>query len=145
MRDFLLDRQQIRSLVVNDKTMINRYAGEIHINPVRILRNDDFNNDGQIKNINGTIELAMELNQQIGIRLQMILGWLKKGSGSSAQFHFAEGGYISVRGLSDTELKELSAKGMIELFDFATDKSWVKKHGQHFGLIWENGRAVDIS
>jgi phage-related protein len=125
--------------------MINRYAGEIHINPVRILRNDDFNNDGQIKNINGTIELAIELNHQIGIRLQMILGWLKKGSSSSAQFHFAEGGYISVRGLSDTELKELAAKGMIELFDFATDKHWVKKHGQHFGLIWENGRAVDIS
>ena len=125
--------------------MINRYAGEIHINPVRILRNDDFNNDGQIKNINGTIELAMELNHQIGIRLQMILGWLKKGSSSSAQFHFAEGGYISVRGLSDTELNELAAKGMIELFDFATDKHWVKKHGQHFGLIWENGRAVDIS
>lgn len=145
MRVFLLDRQQIRSLVVNDKTMINRYAGEIHINPVRILRNDDFNNDGQIKNINGTIELAIELNHQIGIRLQMILGWLKKGSSSSAQFHFAEGGYISVRGLSDTELKELAAKGMIELFDFATDKHWVKKHGQHFGLIWENGRAVDIS
>jgi len=145
VRVFLLDRQQIRSLVVNDKTMINRYAGEIHINPVRILRNDDFNNDGQIKNINGTIELAIELNHQIGIRLQMILGWLKKGSSSSAQFHFAEGGYISVRGLSDTELKELAAKGMIELFDFATDKHWVKKHGQHFGLIWENGRAVDIS
>lgn len=125
--------------------MINRFAGEIHINPVRILRHDDFNNDGQIKDIQGTIQLAIDLNQQISVRLQQILAWLKKGSSSAVQFHFAEGGYISLHGPSDAQLKELSAKGMIELFDFATDKSWVKKHGQHFGLIWENGQAVSVS
>ncbi|MCX8490794.1 MAG: hypothetical protein ORN54_06970 [Cyclobacteriaceae bacterium] len=125
--------------------MVNRFAGEIHINPVRVLRNDDFNNDGQIKDIHSTIQWAIDLNLQIGARLQQVLAWLKKGSNSTVQFHFAEGGYISLTGLSDAQLKELSAKGMIELFDFATDKSWVKKHGQLFGLIWENGQAIPVS
>jgi hypothetical protein len=124
--------------------MINRYAGEIHINPVRILRNDDFNNDGHIKNIEDTIQTAIELNQQIGARLQQILTWLKKGGGAAVHFHFTDAGYVSLQGLTDAQLKELSAKGMIELFDFAKDKNWVKKYGQQFGLIWENGVAVSI-
>ena len=123
--------------------MINRYAGEIHINPVRTLRNDDFNNDGHIKDIEATLAQALELNQKISTRLQLIQDWLKK-SNAAIQFHFTDAGYISMKGLSDVQLKELSAKGMIELFDFATDKSWVKKYGQQFGLIWENGRAVEL-
>lgn len=125
--------------------MINRYAGEIHINPMRVLRGDDFNNDGKIKDIQATIKWAIELNQQMGVRLQQVFDWLKKGGGSSVQFQFAEGGYISVSGLSDAQLKELSARGMIELFDYATDKDWVKKHGHLFGLVWENGRAVSMN
>ena len=35
--------------------MINRYAAEIHINPIRFLRNDDFNNDGHIEDIKNTV------------------------------------------------------------------------------------------
>ena len=125
--------------------MINRYAGEIHINPIRILRNDDFNNDGQIKDIHATIKEAMELNQKISSRLQELSLWLKKKNfPSSLQFQFAEGGYISIKGLPDHQLKELAAAGIIELFDFATDKDWVKKYGAQFGLVWENGRSVEI-
>jgi hypothetical protein len=125
--------------------MINRYAGEIHINPIRILRNDDFNNDGQIKDIEATLKEAIELNQKIAARLQKLTIWLnKKNFPSSIQFKFAEGGYISLKGLPDHQLQELAAQGMIELFDFATDKDWVKKYGQQFGLIWENGRSVEI-
>jgi hypothetical protein len=116
--------------------MINRYAGEIHINPIRVLRNDDFNNDGQIKDIEATL---------IAKRLQQLMTWLnKKNFPSSIQFQFAEGGYISLKGLPDHQLQELAAQGMIELFDFAEDKDWVKKYGQQFGLIWENGRSVEI-
>ena len=125
--------------------MINRYAGEIHINPIRILRNDDFNNDGQIKDIEATLKEAIELNQKIAVRLQQLMSWLsKKKFPSSIQFQFAEGGYISLKGLPDHQLKELAAQGMIELFDFAKDKDWVKKYGSQFGLIWENGRSVEI-
>jgi hypothetical protein len=125
--------------------MINRYAGEIHINPIRILRNDDFNNDGQIKDIEATLKEAMELNQKISSRLQELTHWLKKKNfPTSLQFQFAEGGYISIKGLPDHQLQELAAQGMIELFDFATDKDWVKKYGAQFGLIWENGRSVEI-
>jgi hypothetical protein len=125
--------------------MINRYAGEIHINPIRILRNDDFNNDGQIKDIEATLKEAIELNQKIAAHLQQLMAWLnKKKFPSSIQFQFAEGGYISLKGLPDQQLQELASLGMIELFDFATDKDWVKKYGQQFGLIWENGRSVEI-
>ena len=126
--------------------MINRYAGEIHINPIRVLRNDDFNNDGQIKDIEATLNETIELNQKIAKRLQQLMSWLhKKNFPSSLQFQFAEGGYISLKGLPDHQLQELAAQGMIELFDFATDKDWVKKNGAQFGLIWENGRSVDIN
>lgn len=125
--------------------MINRYSGEIHINPMRILRNDDFNNDGQIKNIEVTLKEAIALNQKISERLQRLLEWLEKGNASGGvQFHFADGGYISVKGLSDAQLLQLSSKGLIELFDYATSKEWVKKYGPKFGLIWEDGRAVEI-
>jgi|SRR6185295_6899678 len=125
--------------------MINRYAGEIHINPIRSLRNDDFNNDGQIKDINATLKDALELNQKITERLQRLKAWLdKRNFPSSIQFQFAEGGYISLKGLPDQQLQELATQGMIELFDFATDKDWVKKYGSQFGLIWENGRSVEI-
>jgi len=124
--------------------MVNRYAGEIHINPVRILRQDDFNNDGHIKDIESTLAQAQELNQKISEQLQLIRQWLKKSNAANLQFHFTDAGYISVKGLSDSQLKELAAKGMIELFDFAREKGWVKKYGQQFGLIWEEGRAVEI-
>src|SRR5882724_7095254 len=124
--------------------MVNRYEGEIHINPIRVLRNDDFNNDGRIPDINTMLNQAIELNQKIAHRLQAIKALVDAKKISGAQFHFAEGGYISMKGLADAQLKELASKGLIELFDFATDKIWVKKHGPQFGLIWENGRAVEI-
>lgn len=124
--------------------MVNRYEGEIHINPIRILRNDDYNNDGDIKNIRATLDQAIELNQKISKRLVAIKSWLDEKKYSGIQFWFAEGGYIGIRGLSDAQLKELAAQGHIELFDYATDKDWVKKYGPQFGLIWENGRAVEI-
>ncbi len=125
--------------------MTNRYAGEIHINPIRILRNDDFNNDGQIKDIEQTLRQTIHLSEEIATRLQQLHQWLvKENIFSSVQFRFAEGGYISVSGLSDQQLKLLASKKLIELFDFATDKEWVKKHGHQFGLIWEDGRAVEL-
>jgi hypothetical protein len=62
--------------------MVNRYAGEIHINPIRILRGDDFNNDGHIKDIEATLEEALELNQEINDRLEKLLTWLEKGNAS---------------------------------------------------------------
>lgn len=125
--------------------MINRYTGEIHINPIRILRNDDFNNDGHIKDIQQTLKQTIQLNQEITARLQQLHQWLSKENiFSSVQFRFAEGGYISISGLSDEQLKSLASKKLVELFDFATDKEWVKKHGHKFGLIWENGRAVEL-
>jgi len=124
--------------------MMNRYAGEIHINPMRVLRNDDFNNDGHIKDIEATLKETIELNQKINNRLQILKTWLEKGNGSGSQFHFADAGYISVKGLSDSQLQQLASRGLIELFDYATDRDWVKKHGAQFGLIWEGGRAVEI-
>jgi len=125
--------------------MTNRYAGEIHINPIRVLRNDDFNNDGQIKDINATLKEAIEVNNGIAERLQKLQAWLsKRNFPSSIQFQFADGGYISLKGLPDHHLQELASQGIIELFDFATDKAWVKKYGAQFGLIWENGRSVEI-
>ena len=128
-----------------DSAMINRYAGEIHINPIRILRNEDFNNDGQIKDIDETLEEAIELTQQINDRLQQLKSWLEKGKVSgNVQFHFADGGYIGIKGLPDDQLKQLAAKGMIELYDNARDREWVKRHGMLFGLIWENGKAIEV-
>jgi len=125
--------------------MINRYAGEIHINPIRTLRNDDFNNDGHIKDIDATIQDAIRINKTISDRLQRIKTWLEKENATiNLQFYFAEGGYISIKGLSDDQLFDLASKGMIELFDYATDREWVKKYGMLFGLIWENGRAIQI-
>ncbi len=125
--------------------MINRYAGEIHINPIRVLRNDDFNNDGRIKDIEATLNEAIELNQKIAARLEQLKAWLdQKKYPAAIQFQFAEGGYIGIKGLPDHQLQELAAQGMIELFDFATDKDWVKKYGSQFGLTWENGRSVEI-
>jgi len=124
--------------------MINRYAAEIHVNPIRFLRNDDFNNDGHIEDINSTLAEAIKLTDTIGERLQHIQAWLQQGDYKSVSFHFTEGGYISMKGASDSQLLELKSKGLIELFDFAKDKSWVKKYGQQFGLIWEDGKAVEI-
>ncbi len=122
--------------------MINRYAGEIHINPIRILRGDDFNNDGHIKDIEATLEETLELNQEINDRLEKLLAWLEKGNASGGiQFHYADGGYISVKGLPDSQLQQLASNGLIELFDYATDRDWVKKYGMQFGLVWESGRA----
>jgi hypothetical protein len=125
--------------------MVNRYSGEIHINPVRILRGDDFNNDGHIKDMEATLKEAIELNQEINDRLKRLQIWLEKGNVTAGiKFHFADGGYISVNGLSDVQLKQLAAKGMIELFDYASDRDWVKKYGTQFGLIWQGGKAVEI-
>lgn len=123
---------------------MNRYAGEIHINPIRILRNGDFNNDGHIKDMEATLKETIELNQKINNRLQQLKTWLEKGNASGSQFHFADAGYISVKGLSDSQLQQLASRGLIELFDYATDREWVKKNGAQFGLIWEGGRAVEI-
>lgn len=125
--------------------MINRYAAEIHINPIRFLRNDDFNNDGRIQDIDGTLRQAIELSEQISERLHHIQAWLQKGNFKGGiQFQYADDGYISMKGASDAQLLELESKGIIELFDFATDKNWVKKYGHQFGLVWEDGRAVEI-
>ncbi len=125
--------------------MINRYAGEIHINPIRVLRKDDFNNDGHIKDIEATLKEAIDLNQKIAERLQKLKAWLdQKKYPPAIRFQFAEGGYISMNGLPDHQLQELTSQGMIELFDYATDRDWVKKHGPQFGLVWENGRGVEV-
>lgn len=125
--------------------MINRYAGEIHINPVRILRNDDFNNDGRIADIKDTLATVIEINQDMNDRLNKLINWLKKeNSAHMAQFEYAQGGYIQIKGLTDDQLLYLESKGLIELFDNATSKEWVKKYGPLFGLIWEDGGAVEI-
>ncbi len=125
--------------------MINRYAAEIHINPIRFLRGDDFNNDGHIPNMEATLKQVIEHNEEISERMRHLQTWLKKGNYKGGlQFHFADGGYISMKGASDSQLLELQSKGLIELFDFATDKNWVKKYGQQFGLVWEDGKAVEI-
>jgi hypothetical protein len=123
--------------------MINRYEGEIHINPIRILRKDDFNNDGEIKDIASVLSEAVKINQEIGDRLNQLMRWLKQENILAAvRFHFADGGYISINGLSDHELQKLYSSGLIELFDHATERDWVKKYGHQFGLMWEGGRAV---
>jgi hypothetical protein len=125
--------------------MINRYAGEIRINPIAILRNHDFNNEGEIDDILKTIKQAIDLNNQINDRLQKLMAYLvEHGLTARASFNFAPGGYIAMRGFRDDELQDLNKKGLIDLFDFASDRDWVKKYGARFGLIWENGRAVSL-
>ncbi|MBL7842411.1 MAG: hypothetical protein JNK44_01015 [Cyclobacteriaceae bacterium] len=125
--------------------MVNRYSGEIRINPIAILRKDDFNNDGDIQDIDELISEALDINAEISDRLKKLKTYLaKSGHTNSADFFFADGGYIGMRGISDSQLLEMKSKGLIELFDFATDKSWVKKYGAQVGLVWEDGRAVEI-
>lgn len=126
--------------------MINRYAGEIRINPVAVLRNDDFNNDGQISDINKVFDETLKLNREISERITRLKTYLESSpAGREVKFNFSEGGYIAMKGISDEELLAMRSKGLIDLFDFATDRDWVKKFGRHFGLIWENGRAIRIS
>ena len=112
---------------------------------MHFLRNDDFNNDGHIQDIETTLKQAIELNEAIRERIRHLLVWLQKGNFKGGiQFNFADGGYITMNGASDAQLKELESKGLIELFDFANDKNWVKKNGHQFGLLWEDGRAIEI-
>jgi hypothetical protein len=123
--------------------MVNRYEGEIRINPIAILRNDDFNNDGGIEDIDNVLAEAIALNQTISDRLTKLRTHLKsKGFSGNLRFNFADGGYISMKGCSDKDLLELKSNGLIDLYDLATDKNWVKKYGAQFGLVWEDGRAI---
>lgn len=125
--------------------MINRYAGEIHLNPVPILRHHDFNNEGEIPDITKTLDEAIRLIEEINARLAELKKLVNEARlFNRARFNFSPGGFISITGLPDEELKELYQKGLIELFDFATDRDWVKRYGHLFGLIWENGRAVEV-
>ncbi|MCK6618533.1 MAG: hypothetical protein L6Q51_12905 [Cyclobacteriaceae bacterium] len=125
--------------------MINRYAGEIHLNPVPILRHHDFNNEGEIPDIIKTLDEAILLTTEINTRLAQLKKLVNDaGLFGRARFNFSPGGYISITGLPDEELKELYSQGLIELFDFATDRDWVKRYGHLFGLVWENGRAVEV-
>lgn len=124
--------------------MANRYAGEIRINPIAILRKDDFNNDGEIIDIQETLAEAIKLHEQLGTKLKALKDYLKKFPSSNHEFYFADAGYIGMRGFTDAELLELKSVGLIQLFDFAVDKGWVKKYGAKFGLIWEDGRAVEF-
>lgn len=144
VRDSLDVHKLALSLQTNIHSMINRYAAEIHINPIRFLRNDDFNNDGHIEDIKNTLAEAIKLTESIRERILSLQTWLQQGDYKGVSFNYAEGGYISMKGASDKQLLELKSKGMIELFDFATDKSWVKKYGSQFGLIWEDGKAVEM-
>jgi len=123
--------------------MINRYAGELRINPIAILRKDDFNNDGTISDIDTTLSDAIEITSAIHSRLSALKNYLSEHPASSqVEFFFADAGYIGMKGFTDKELLSLKAKGLIDVFDFATDKSWVKKYGAQVGLVWEDGRAV---
>ncbi len=125
--------------------MVNRYAGEIRINPIAILRKDDFNNDGDIQDIDELLSETLDINAEISARLKKLKTYLAKNNyAASADFFFADGGYIGMRGFTDEQLLEMKSNNLIELFDFATDKSWVKKYGTQVGLIWEDGRAVEI-
>lgn len=125
--------------------MVNRFAGEIRINPVAVLRNDDFNNFGEIKDIDALLQNTIELNHQTNEKIKRLKAYLtsRKAAGQ-VEFNFAEGGYISMKGFSDRELQEMKAAGLIDLFDYASDRDWVKKYGMQFGLTWENGKAVKI-
>ena len=124
--------------------MVNRYTGEIRINPIAILRNEDFNNSGEIKDIQTTTTETIQLLARMTEQLNALKAYLKKKSTSNYEFYFADGGYIGMKGFTDAELLELKAQGLIQLFDFSVDKDWVKKYGAQFGLIWKDGRAVEI-
>lgn len=121
---------------------VNRYAGEIRINPIPILRHDDFNNDGRIDDIQAVLGQVLQINQSISGRVEKIREWI--GAGSGGEFFFAEGGYIGMRAFSDEQLLDMHRAGLIDLFDFATDRDWVKRYGAQFGLVWEGGRAVEL-
>ena len=126
--------------------MINRYAGEIRINPVAVLRNDDFNNEGFIEDIHSVFDETLKINQATSERITRLKAYLRSLPASrKVSFNFADGGYIAMKGLTDEELLAMKSKGLIDLFDFAVDREWVKKYGAQFGLVWENGRAVEIS
>jgi hypothetical protein len=123
--------------------MINRYAGELRINPIAILRHGDFNNDGKIHDIDATLRDALDAVTTIHARLEKLKDYLTETKASARiEFFFADAGYIGMNGFTDAELLSLNRKGLIDLFDFATDKSWVKKYGAQVGLVWEDGRAV---
>ena len=124
--------------------MINRYSGEVRINPIAVLRNYDFNNDGEIPSIDSTLSEAVIIHQRMSKQLIALQTYLKENPSPNYEFYFADGGYIAMKGFTDKQLLKLKAEGLIELFDFATDKTWVKKHGAKFGLVWENGRAVEM-
>jgi hypothetical protein len=142
VRDWLL----LVPLMDIKKALMNRYSGEIHINPVSILRNYDFNNEGDIADIHITLKETIAINQRIIARLNELREYLSAHPAASRlKFNFAPGGYIEVKGLSDHELLKLNKQGLLDLFDYATDRDWVKRHGHHFGLIWEDGRAVSVN
>lgn len=125
---------------------MNRYSGEIHINPVPILRDNDFNNDGHIADINEVFDRTISLNHTISERIKALRNYLAAQTlPSEPRFHFAPGGYIEISEVPDKILIEMQSKGLLDLFDWATDKEWVKRFGRHFGLVWENGRAVDLN
>lgn len=125
--------------------MINRYAGEIRINPVAVLRNDDFNNEGFIEDIHSVFDETLRINHAISERITRLKAYLKALPASrKVNFNFSDGGYIAIKGLTDDELLAMKSKGLIDLFDFAFDREWVKKYGQQFGLVWEHGKAVQI-
>ena len=125
--------------------MVNRYAGEIRINPIAILRKDDFNNDGEIDDIEEVFSETIKINQAISDRILKLGAYLKIAVVSgNTRFNFSEGGYIAMKGFTDQELLDMKSKGLIDLFDFATDREWVKKYGAQFGLVWEGGRAVKM-
>ncbi|MBX2964004.1 MAG: hypothetical protein KF687_15940 [Cyclobacteriaceae bacterium] len=125
--------------------MVNRYSGEIRINPIAVLRGDEFNNDGAIDNIDEVLAKTLDIQAEISNRLKKLKAYLNsEGSSSGVEFFFADGGYIGMRGFTDAQLLNMKSKGLIEIFDFATDKSWVKKYGAQFGLLWEDGRAIEI-
>ena len=125
--------------------MVNRYAGEIRINPIAILRNDDFNNDGEIDDIESVFAETIKINQANSDRIMKLKAYLKAaGISRDSRFNFAEGGYIAMKGFTDQELLDMKSKGLIDLFDFASDRAWVKKYGTQFGLVWEDGRAVKM-
>ncbi len=125
--------------------MVNRYAGEIRINPIAILRNDDFNNNGEISDINEVFSETLRINHATSDRIMKLKAYLEaNGLSGSTRFNFADGGYIAMKDFTDQELLDMKSRGLIDLFDFACDREWVKKYGVQFGLIWEGGRAVKI-
>lgn len=113
--------------------MVNRYAGEIRINPIAILRKDDFNNSGEIENIEQMLAQTIQLHESIRAKLMRLKEYLRKYPSANREFFFADGGYIGLKGFADTELLALKSEGLIDLFDFAVDKGWVKKYGAQLG------------